>query len=170
MIQYDRMEIAIAIAVCELAFWALLLGGMAARYWWRRRRASTVLLALIPVADALLLAFTAIDLGRGAEAHWTHGLAALYLGFSVVLGPVVVAATDRRFAKRPPLRIGHWRLWLRVVAASALAALVLASLTLVARDPEPLSGWFGTLALIAAGWLLLGPLWTELVSRKKEPA
>ena len=67
MIQYDRMEIAIAIAACEIAFWALLFGGMAARYWWRRRRLSTVLLVAIPVADALLLALTAIDLARGAR-------------------------------------------------------------------------------------------------------
>ncbi len=103
------------------AFWLLLFGGMAARYWWRRRRLSTVLLALIPVADALLLAFTAVDLARGAEAAWSHGLAALYLGFCVVLGPQIVASMDRRFAKRPRVPVNEWRLWLRVVAASALS-------------------------------------------------
>ena len=153
------MEIAIAIAACEIAFWLLLFGGMAARYWWRRRRLSTVLLALIPVADALLLAFTAVDLARGAEAAWSHGLAALYLGFSVLLGPLVVASMDRRFAKRPRGEGRRWRLWLRVVGASALAALVLGGLALLADDPEPLYGWFGTLALICGGWLVFGPLW-----------
>jgi hypothetical protein len=125
------MEIAIAIAACEIAFWLLLFGGMAARYWWRRGRLSTVLLALIPVADALLLAFTAVDLARGAEAAWSHGLG------------------------------------LRVVGASALAALVLGGLGLLADDPEPLYGWFGTLAVICGGWLVFGPLWP---SRRKEPA
>ena len=75
MIQYDRMEIALAIGFCEAAFWLLLFGGMAARYGWRRRRLSTVLLALIPVADALLLAFTAVYLARGAEAAPFAGLA-----------------------------------------------------------------------------------------------
>lgn len=162
------MEIALAIAACEIAFWLLLFGGMAARYWWRRRRTSTVLLAAIPLADALLLAFTAIDLARGAQAHWTHGLAALYLGFSVVLGPTIVAATDRRFAKRPPAHVNHWRLWARVVAACALAAAVLGGLMAVAEDPEPLAGWFGTLAMIAGGWLVFGPLWTEASSRNKK--
>jgi hypothetical protein len=161
------MVIAIAIAACEIAFWLLLLGGMAARYWWRRRRLSTALLVSIPVADALLLAFTAVDLARGAEAAWSHGLAGLYLGFSVVLGPLIVAATDRRFAKRPRVPVNEWRLWLRVVAASALAALVLGGLSLLAEDPEPLSGWFGTLAVLCGGWLIFGPLWP---SRKKETA
>jgi hypothetical protein len=161
------MEIAIAIGLCEAAFWVLLFGGMAARYGWRRRRLSTVLLALIPVADALLLAFTAVDLARGAEAAWSHGLAALYLGFSVMLGPLVVATTDRRFAKLPKLPVDEWRLWLRVVAASALAALVLGGLSLLADDPEPLYGWFGTLALICGAWLVFGPLWP---SRSKERA
>ena len=161
------MEIAIAIAACEIAFWLLLFGGMAARYWWRRRRLSTVLLALIPVADALLLAFTAVDLARGAEAAWSHGLAALYLGFSVVLGPQIVASMDRRFAKRPRVPVNEWHLWLRVVGASALAALVLGGLGLLAEDREPLYGWFGTLAVICGGWLVFGPLWP---SRRKEPA
>lgn len=164
MIQYDRMVIAIAIAVSEIAFWALLFGGMAARYWWRRQRLSTVLLVAIPLADALLLALTAFDLARGAQAQWSHGLAALYLGFSVALGPLLIAATDRRFAKRPAVQVGEWRLWLRVVLASALAALVLGGLTMVAEDPEPLYGWFGTLGLIVAGWLVFGPLWA-LVAR-----
>ncbi len=170
MIKYDRMEIAVAIAVCEIAFWVLLLGGMVARYWWQRRRLSTVLLASIPLADALLLAFTAVDLSRGAEASWTHGLAALYLGFSILLGPLVVAATDRRFAKQPALKVGHWLLWLRVVGAAALAALVLGGLTLLADDPEPLYGWFGQLGLITVGWLVFGPVWTEATARRKEHA
>ena len=74
---------------------------------------------------------------------------------------------DRRFAKRPRVPVDEWHLWLRVVGASALAALVLGGLGLLADDPEPLYGWFGTLALICGGWLVFGPLWP---SRRKEPA
>jgi hypothetical protein len=167
MIQYERMVIAFAIAGAELAFWVLLLGGMTARYVWRRRRLSRALLLSVPLADVVLLAATAIDLARGATAEWSHGLAALYLGFSVVLGPLVVAATDRRFARGPRLRTGPWRLWLRVVAAAALAAVLLGGLSLLADDPEPLYGWFTQLGVITVGWLLLGPVWTH---RQKEPA
>ena len=54
-----------------------------------------------------------------------------------------------------------------VALALAAAALVLGGLGLLADDPEPLYGWFGTLAVICGGWLVFGPLWP---SRRKEPA
>jgi hypothetical protein len=153
------MEIAFAIVAAEIAFWLLVLSGMTARYVWHRERLSTVLLVSVPLADVALLAFTAIDLAGGAEATVTHGLAALYLGFSVALGPVIVAATDRRFAKRPRERLGAWRLWARVVAACAIAAVVLLGLALIADDPDPLLLRLPQLGVIAVGWLILGPVW-----------
>jgi hypothetical protein len=113
------MVIAAAIAAAEIGFWALVLGGLAARYALHRRRLSTVLLLLVPVVDVLLLAVTIADLATGGEAGWSHGLAAVYLGFSVVLGPPLIRSLDRRFADLPPRPVDEWALWGRVVLASA---------------------------------------------------
>ena len=116
------MIIPVAIAAAEIGFWALVLGGLTARYGLHRRRLSTLMLAAVPAVDVLLLTVTAVDLARGAEAGWSHGLAAVYLGFSVMLGPPLIASLDRRFAGAPPQPVNEWALWLRAVAASALSA------------------------------------------------
>jgi hypothetical protein len=164
--------IAAAIVAAELAFWLVLLAGLAARYGFRRRRLSTVLLASVPLVDAVLLAVTAAHLAGGAQADATHGLAALYLGFSVVFGPTVVAAADRRVSATPAPTVSHWRWWLRCVLASSLAAAVLGGLVLLADDGEPLLGWFAQLGAITTLWLLFGPLWTEAAKhlRRRELA
>ena len=168
--------IAAAIAACEAAFWVLLLAGLTARYVAGRARLSVALLASVPVADFLLLAVTAVDLARGTPADWTHGLAAVYLGFGIAFGPLLVAAADRRFARRytgavlppatePQLAL-HWRLWRRCLLACGLAATVLGVLVLIAGDPEQTralwagGGWFAQLGAVSVLWLALGPLWT----------
>ena len=92
--------IAATIVACEILFWVLLLGGLTARYVARRRRLGAVLLAAAPLADVVLLAVTAVDLRAGSEADWTHGLAAVYLGFSVAFGPMWMRNADERFAAR----------------------------------------------------------------------
>ena len=169
--------IAVTIVVCEIGFWVLLLGGLSARYAAGRPRLGAVLLAGAPLADVVLLAVTAFDLTRGAEADWTHGLAAVYLGFSVAFGPMWIRSADARFAARfdgarpNPAPAGdrlaaHWRMWLRCLAACALASLVLAGLVLVASHPEQTralwedGGWFAQLGALSVVWLVLGPLWT----------
>jgi len=171
MIQYDRMEIKIATAIiaAELAFWLLLAAGLTARYGLGRRRLSTVLLASVPLADVVLLAVTAAHLAGGAQAEGTHGLAALYLGFSVVFGPSVVAAADRRVGRStvPAPVVSHWQWWIRAVLASALAAAVLAVLVALADDPDPLLRWFAQLGAIPTIWLLFGPLWTEAARARR---
>ena len=171
--------IAVAIVVCEIAFWVLLLGGLTARYPLRRPRLGAILLVAVPLVDAVLLAFTAVDLARGTRAEWTHGLAAAYLGFSVVFGPTLVRDADRRFAKRfggevpaAPQQGGalahELRLWARCLLASALAAAVLGLLVLIGGDPEQTralwdgGGWFAQLGFISGVWLLLGPVWTAV--------
>ena len=169
--------IAAAIALCEVAFWVLLLGGLTARYVLGRRRLGAVLLVCAPLTDAVLLTITAVDLAGGGRADWTHGLAALYLGFSVVFGPSFVRDADRRFAQRfaggPPAATpvaddsvaANWRLWRRCVLASTLACAVLGGLVLIAGEPERTralwagGGWFAQLALLCIVWLLLGPAW-----------
>jgi len=158
------MVIAAAIAAAEIGFWALVLGGLAARYVLHRRRLSTVLLALVPVVDVALLAVTAIDLATGGEAGWSHGLAAVYRGFSVVLGPPLIRALDRRFAGAPPQPVDEWRLWLRAVLACAVSAVLLTALMLIGNTTA-LAGWFGQLGAMTVLWLVFGPLWSSVQVR-----
>jgi hypothetical protein len=178
--------IAAAILACEVAFWALLLGGLTARYVLRRPRLGAVLLVCAPLVDVVLLGVTSLDLAEGARADATHGLAAVYLGFSVVLGPALIRSADRRFARRfvpgdvpravdagsaaDPLA-AQWRLWTRCALACGLASGVLVLLVLVAGDPGRTralwagGGWFAQLGVLCLLWLLLGPVWTGAARR-----
>jgi hypothetical protein len=170
--------IALAIALCEIGFWVLLAGGLAARYALRRPRLGAALLIGVPLVDAVLLAVTAADLARGTVADWTHGLAAAYLGFSVVFGPTLVRDADRRFARRyggeapaPPRTAGpiahEWKLWARALLAASLAAAALGALILIG-DPEQTralwegGGWFAQLGVVIVIWLLAGPVATTV--------
>ena len=85
---------------CEIAFWVVIVAGLATRYLLRRRRLGLVLLALTPVIDLVLLIAAGADLHRGAAADATHGLAAIYLGFSLAYGHRLIAWADVRFAHR----------------------------------------------------------------------
>ncbi|WP_165986129.1 hypothetical protein [Streptomyces sp. YIM 98790] len=148
------------IAAAEAGFWVVLAAGLAVRYLLRSERASRVLLYSLPLIDILLLAATAIDLRRGAEPSGEHGLAALYLGFTVAYGHTVIAWADARFAHRfaggpPPPRPPEYgaararyegRLWLLTLGAVAMSLLVLEGLIRFAAEPagggaEVLRGW-----------------------------
>jgi hypothetical protein len=172
--------IAAAIVACEAAFWMLVLGGLTARYVVRRRHLGATLLVLVPVVDLVLLAVTAVHLAGGAEADWTHGLAAVYLGFSVVLGPELIRSIDRRFAQRfdgaprpVPARTpvaAEWSLWGRCVLACVIAAGLLGALILVAGPEQSRAlwdngGWFSQLGAVCVIWLLFGPLLTTASRR-----
>ena len=98
-----------AIVACEIGFWVLLAGGLAARYLLRARRLSTVLLVSVPLVDVALLAVALLDLRRGGEPRTAHGLSAVYLGVSVAFGHQLTRWADQRFAHRfhggpPPVR------------------------------------------------------------------
>lgn len=174
--------VAALVVACEVAFWVFLLAAVVARYGLHRRRASTVLLLCEPLLEVVLLVATVGDLLRGSEATWTHGLAALYLGFTVGFGKLTVHKVDAwvawRFADgprppRPPrhgpeARAHEWRLWGRVVVAWVVSAAVLGVLLLLAQDAaarEVLLGWLGRATVVLVGWFVFGPLWTELSSR-----
>ncbi|WP_448318862.1 hypothetical protein [Streptomyces sp. CO7] len=132
------MILALIIA-CEVGFWVLLAAGLAVRYLLRRRRASTVLLLCEPVLEVVLFVVTVIDLRGGAEPSWEHGLAALYIGFTVAYGHYTITWLDGHAAHRlagaprppKPPRYGmpralhEGRLWLRTVLAAAVAAALL---------------------------------------------
>ena len=94
------MELYVVIAGCEIAFWSVLVGGLLIRYALGWRRVSTVLLALVPAVDAVLLLSAAVDLRRGGTATLAHALAAIFISFSVVYGKTEVARLDRWMRRR----------------------------------------------------------------------
>ena len=64
----------------------------------------------------------------------------------------------------------EWRLWGRVVVAWLVSCGVLAVLMLIATEPaqrEVLASWAGRATLVLVGWLVLGPVWSELSTRAK---
>ncbi|MEU5048558.1 hypothetical protein [Streptomyces sp. NPDC021096] len=97
------------IVICEVGFWVLLAGGLSLRYLARMPRTGAAVLLLEPVLELVLLIATAVDLKNGAQADWKHGLAAVYIGFSVGLGHSTITWVDQRFAHRfaggpPPVK------------------------------------------------------------------
>lgn len=141
------MIVAVIIA-CEILFWVFIALGLSARYLLRRRRTGAVLLALSPATDLVLLGATALDLAAGGTATAAHGLAALYLGFSVAYGHAAIRWADLRFAHRfaggpAPVKLtgaayarACWRDVLRTLLGAAVAAAVIGLLVVIAGDPE----------------------------------
>lgn len=180
------MLLALIIA-SEIGFWVLLGAGLAARYLLRWERVSTVLLVCVPLIDVVLLVATVVDLRRGASPEWGHGLAALYIGFSIAFGKDMIRWADQRFAHRfaggpPPWRppthgraklAYEWRTWLRALLGWAVAAALLGLGYLVVGDHDraaPLLAWATKPAVPMAIWFVFWPLWeTVFPSRKKEP-
>ncbi|QTE00921.1 hypothetical protein [Streptomyces cyanogenus] len=127
------------IIACEVAFWVLLAAGLAFRYAFRMPRTGLALLLCEPVLEVVLFAVTAIDLRNGAEPDWRHGLAAVYIGFTVGLGHSTIAWADARVAHRfaggpPPARpprygtaraVHEWKVAGRWILASAVALALL---------------------------------------------
>jgi hypothetical protein len=165
------------IVVCEIGFWVAVLGGLAARYLLHRRRLSVVLLLAAPLLDVVLLVATAADLRSGTTASLEHGLAAIYLGFSVAYGHRLVHWADVRFAHRfaggpAPVRLtgsaytrACWADVGRTLLAVAIAAAVLLGLVAWVDDPtrtEALLGEFPLLGFVLAVdllWAVSYTLW-----------
>ncbi|OIJ99759.1 hypothetical protein [Streptomyces colonosanans] len=173
------------IVACEVGFWVLLAAGLAVRYLLKMRRASVALLLGEPLLEVVLFVVTAIDLRNGAKPSWEHGLAALYIGFTVAYGHYTIrwldghAAHRLAGAPRPPkppkyglARARHeGRLWLRTALAAAVAlALLQAAVWYVgdASGTEPLRSWQWTALRVAGihGVIAL----TYLLFPKKAPA
>ncbi|MGW4062362.1 hypothetical protein ACWEGE_29045 [Amycolatopsis sp. NPDC004747] len=180
---FAENPMAAVIAAGEIGFWVFIAAGLAVRYVLRARRVSAVLLAMVPLVDVVVLVATVLDLSTGGEPGFTHGLAAVYLGFSVVFGPGMVRWADGRFAHRfahaplPPKPQGReklrheWRAWGKCVLACGLAAVTLLAVIFAIGEPArvaPLWGWFPRLGTVTVIWLFTGPVWEELSGRREE--
>lgn len=175
----------LAIIAGELGFWVFLLVGLVTRYPLRMRRVSTVVLVALPVIDLGVLVVTVLNLAGGATANVSHGLAAVYLGFSVVFGRSMVRWADTRFAHRftggpKPVKITgratlnrEWREWAKCLLACVLSAALLLVAILVIHRPEQtgaLWGWLPRLGGLTGAWLIFGPVYQEIFGRQSGEA
>lgn len=130
------MIIAVIVA-CEVAFWVAIGLGLVARYPLRRPRLGLILLASVPLIDLILLVATAVHLRSGAVAGVEHGLAAIYIGFSLAYGHRLICWADVRFAHRfaggpPPEKLfgaAYARHCWGDVGRTSLAAVIAGTLT-----------------------------------------
>lgn len=148
------------IIACEVGFWVLLAGGLALRYLAKMPRAGAAVLLCEPLLELVLLVATVVDLRGGAEPDWKHGLAALYLGFTVAYGHYTVRWLDGHAAYRlaggpKPAGAGYggaraaheWKLVGRTLLAAAVAiGLLQAAIWYVggSGDTSALRGWQST--------------------------
>lgn len=173
--------IALAIICAEILFWVFLLAGLFARYALRQRMLGLALLALTPAVDVVLIGLTYVDLHRGAGASFFHGLATVYVGFTVMFGPAIVRAMDAKFLRRyggdagrvtgpasppsssgPSKRKDARRDWLKACAiAGALLGIAIAIVGLTGSFW--LIYWLVALAFTAATW----PLIARVLARRK---
>lgn len=168
-----------AIIACEVGFWILLGLGILARYPLGMPKLGMAFFYATPVVDLLLLAFVVIHLRGGAEPHFTHGLAALYIGFSVAFGHKSIAAVDRAYrtkvlkqemeplAKSAPY-IEELKLLGRAVLAAVTAVIVLEVAIFFANNSAAgdLRSWYGRIGIALFIWAIVGPLWA-LFSKDK---
>lgn len=148
--------IAWMIVFCEIAFWVIIVLGLAVRYVFKRHTLGLLFLALTPVIDLILLAATGVDLYRGASATTAHGIAAVYIGISIAYGKQMIQWADEKFqyyvtkkGAKPLKRFGmdHAKHgakgWIRHVLAYLIGAGLLAGMIYFINDSartEALSG------------------------------
>lgn len=171
-----RDPILLTIIACEIGFWVLVLGGLALRYIARTRSLSMVALACVPLVDLVLLVAVGIDLYRGAQVEFTHRVAPIYLGVTIMFGHRMIAWADVRFAHRfadgpkphripksgPERRRHEWTSFGMWLGAAGIAAAITGLLGVTIADPvqtEALFAGLGLLGTISVIWLLTGPVW-----------
>ena len=142
------MLIAWLIVACEIGFWVFVLLGLGFRYLLKLPRAGALLLFCTPVIDLILLVAAATDLKRGAVAGWEHGVAAIYIGVSIVYGHRLIKWADVRFAhwfasgprpeKKPKFGAAHARIerqgWFLHLASWAIGCALLLALLVWVND------------------------------------
>ena len=163
----------IAILACEIGFWVAIALGLITRYPLNRPRLGKALLYSTPLIDVLLLSFVVIHLRSGVEPHLTHGIAALYIGFSIAFGHQVIERADRTYRRKinkesvPEPQRGtpmqrEIQSFGRALLAAAVAAAIIEITILAASNPmvaKTLRSWHQTLLIILGIWLVAGPVW-----------
>ncbi|MFF5437462.1 hypothetical protein [Streptomyces achromogenes] len=176
------------VIACEVAFWVLLAAGLAFRYALRMPRTGLALLLCEPLLEVVLFVATAIDLRNGAQPDWRHGLAAVYIGFTVGLGHSTVTWVDARVAHRfaggpPPVRpprygtaraVHEWKVAGRWILAAAVAlALLQGAIWYVgdAGDTGSLRGWQRSMLWVTGINVVIAASYTLFPKRepKREP-
>ncbi|MFD6910210.1 hypothetical protein [Streptomyces virginiae] len=167
----------------------MLAAGLALRYLAKMPRLGAAFLLCEPLMELVLLVVTTLDLKNGAEPDWKHGLAALYIGYTVAYGHYTIKWLDGHAAYRlaggpKPAGAGYgkerarheWKLWIRTVIAAAVA-LTLLQLAIWyvgdAGDVSSLQGWqfaalrvVGIHALVAVAYTI----WPSKAPRAAEKA
>jgi hypothetical protein len=183
----DAPVLLAVIVGCEIAFWVVLVLGLAVRYLGRRPRLGAAILVGVPLVDLVLLVVTVLHLRMGGTPDATTGLAAAYIGVSVAFGPSIIARMDARFAHRygggPPVqkppRYGAERAqyeWseLRKAALTFVIAslLLLGGVALVGGFDrgQPLLSWIYKLALVLLIWLAVAVSYRLWPAEPKETA
>ena len=170
------------IIFCETGFWIFLSLGLFSRYYLNNNKLSHAFLYSVPVLDIVLIIATAIDLHQGSIAQFAHGLAAAYLGFTLIFGKSVIKWADNKVqtifynaSDYHEERYGfdyakmEWLSWLKAVLACSVATAFLYAAITYVNDPirtEALTEWYGILANLLVIWLIIGPLWYTLFQKR----
>lgn len=85
---------------CEIGFWVFVLLGLFTRYVLKQKRLGLFFLICTPLIDIVLIIATIIDIKNGAQANFFHGIAAIYIGMTVMYGHGMIQWADQRFAYR----------------------------------------------------------------------
>jgi len=171
------------IIACEIGFWVMLALGLLARYVFKLNMLSTLLLLCVPLLDIALLVATTLDLSSGKSAELAHGLAAVYLGFTVVYGHSIIQWADRYVSYRfysgenPKKNLYgwsyakyEWMQWFKGLLACAIAAVLLLIAIYFIDNPsksDALTQWFEHLFWLLLIWFLGWPVFYTVFPRKQ---
>jgi len=172
------------IIACEIGFWAILALGLFVRFVLKLNTLSKWILLCVPLLDIALLVATMVDLNSGKPAEFSHGLAAVYLGFTVVYGHSIIAWADSYVSYKSysgtdpeinaygwPYAKYEWLQWLKALLACAIAATLLSIAIFYIDNPkntEALAQWYSHLFWLLAIWLAGWPLWYTIFPRKEK--
>ncbi|MCY7295065.1 hypothetical protein [Alteromonas sp. a30] len=170
---------------CEIAFWVVLFLGMFARYVIGWPKFGLYCLYSIPLIDVLLFIVTVVDLRSGTTATFFHGLAAAYIGFSIIFGHGLIRWADERFAHRfangpkpqapPSVGWGNIKyeliLFAKALLACAITFVLVRVMIWMVNDEDKILSlymWDNMVKVLAFFWLVFGPGYSLLFRLNKK--
>lgn len=138
------------IVACEIGFWIFVLMGLCVRYVLGYKKLGAALLLCTPLIDLVLIITTIFDIKSGETANFFHGVAAIYIGLTIVFGHSVIKWADARFAYRfaggpepvPPAKFGQEHAkreragWFKHLLAWTIGNLILLGMILYIGNAE----------------------------------